>query len=288
MRNFGSNFMSEAAALLIKAQGELSRIVDTLPDFYPRPVTPAAESASFELRRDDSSFSGELQADGTIHLSATHGELSYKAVFPTRINDIADFSATVTLGKDHKQEEISLNGAEFFGAEGIAADFAELHEKVMEAAKRYLPGLRGRTGTMAKEARAAAEKAAAEQAHKASVEEQAPEAATTQAAGAPAAEFCDVRIRRPGERDLVFKGKLLGGVRTGVAFGRGWEYRVYRTAAGKIVAIQTGMTSFLGEQDRVTVKVLEKLEDVVEFFGASELAKALYAHLGVTFEEVLE
>jgi hypothetical protein len=81
---------------------------------------------------------------------------------------------------------------------------------------------------------------------------------------------------------------MLAGVRTGAGFGRGWDYRVYRTAGGKIVAVQTGLTSFLGEQDRVSVEVFDKVEDVQQFFGATELAKVLYQRLGLTFEEFLD
>jgi hypothetical protein len=288
MRNFGSSFMEEAAALLIKAQGELSRIVDTLPDFYPRPVAPAAQSASFSLRSDDSSFSGELHANGVIQLTATHGELTYNATFPTRVKDIADFTATVKLGKGEWHQDLNLNGAQFFDTEGISADFASLHEKVLEAAKRYLPGLRGLTGNLAREAReAAAQAARAATAQGASVEEKAPETGTSEAEAA-ATELCEVNIRRPGKRDLRFKGEMLAGVRTGVGFGRGWDYRVYRTAGGKIVAVQTGLTSFLGEQDRVSVEVFDKVEDVQQFFGATELAKVLYQRLGLTFEEFLD
>ena len=196
MRNF--NFMSEAAALLIKAQGELSRIVETLPDLYPRPVVPAAQSASFSMSSDASSFSGELEADGTIHLSAVHGDLLYDARFPTRVENIADFKAEVHLGKGEDKQELTLNGVQFFNAEGISSDFAELHEKVLDAAKRYLPGLRGRTGTLAREAQ--------EHAERASVEEKAPEASATETAQTVAPEFCEVIIRRPGERNLRFNG----------------------------------------------------------------------------------
>lgn len=282
MRNFGLGFMSEAAALLIKAQGELSRIVDTLPEFYPRPVVPAAQSASFSLSSDASSFSGELKADGTIHLSATHGELLYDATFPTRVENIANFKANVTLGKGEEKQELTLNGAQFFSAEGISSDFAELHEQVLDAAKRYLPGLRGRTGTLAREAQ--------EHAERASVEEVAPETSASETAETAVPEFCEVIIRRPGERNLRFSGKLLAGVRTGAVFGcgRGWDMRVYQTAGGKIVAVKTGLTSFMGEQDRVTTEVFENLDSIQEFFGASEAAKALYRELSLSFDEVIE
>ena len=71
-------------------------------------------------------------------------------------------------------------------------------------------------------------------------------------------------------------------------FSRGWDMRVYQTAGGKFVAVKTGMTSFIGEQDRVSTEVFENLDAIQEFFGASEVAKALYRELDLSFDEVIE
>jgi hypothetical protein len=292
MRNF-SGFMGDVAGLLLKSQAELNRLVDSLPDFYPRPDAPAAQSASFSLRSDDSAFSGELEANGVIRLSAVHGPLSYWASFPTRVADIAEFSATVLLGNGDWRHKLTLNGVDFFDAKGIAPEFVELHEKVLDAAKRHIPGLRGRTGELARDARNTAEQAAkaARQQNataRAGVEETAPQGDAPAGGEAASRELCEVLIRRPGERDLRFKGELLAGVRTTPGLVRGWDLRVYRTAAGKFVAIQAGLSSILGECDRVEVKVLDRLEDVTGFFGATNRAKALYRDLNLSFEEYLE
>lgn len=101
-------------------------------------------------------------------------------------------------------------------------------------------------------------------------------------------EFHPIIVRRPGERDLSFEGKLLTTARTPFFRQRRKLYMVFQTRSGRYIGIKIGETMRLGESNRVKVQVANELSALTDFFGSDALAKALYARLGVTHLEIID
>ena len=97
-------------------------------------------------------------------------------------------------------------------------------------------------------------------------------------------------IRRSGERDLRFVGKLIAEAISSAnnarsdysgSTGRWTELRLYRTAGEQYVCERIGRTRWQGEHDRHTAVVCGSVVGVCEFFGSSWLAKQLYVDAGI-------
>lgn len=79
---------------------------------------------------------------------------------------------------------------------------------------------------------------------------------------------------------IKFHGELVASVSNKQAYNGGGRWRVlrlFRTKGGKYICQSIGRTQWIGEEDRVSAAVCETKEDVIEFFGHTDLAKELYA-----------
>lgn len=99
----------------------------------------------------------------------------------------------------------------------------------------------------------------------------------TPVAQAPAP--ASVRIARSNQPDLVFEGKALAQVATQWVHGRRQVYALFKTTAGKIVAVKSGQSLWVGEEPKNEVQVADSVSEMVPFFGFTRLAKALYGRL---------
>lgn len=283
------------ARLLLKAQAELSSLLDTLP-----PAARAASHPLLNLQMGPVQFAMGVNASerSCVELSCTQGAQEYHLTLRSAQADQPS-SVKARLVNRRTGETRELDGAAIFRGE-VPEDFKPLHREVTAHLKAWLPeGLWTRlSGTPAQ----GASDAPSAQATDVSVtpptadtaapadNDAAKQAATAEspdAAGAAnaVAEVDDgyrqyVLTERDGP-DLRFTGKLLDAVRTGLYRGRWTEFHVYQTKGGKYVGVKLGRSLLLGEVDRSESKVADQLADLADFFGHSPLAKMLTQRLGI-------
>lgn len=94
-----------------------------------------------------------------------------------------------------------------------------------------------------------------------------------------------VRIARSNQPDLVFEGKALAQVATQWVHGRRQVYALFKTTAGKIVAVKSGQSLWVGEEPKNEVQVGDSVSEMVSFFGFTRLAKALYGRLDENYKQ---
>jgi hypothetical protein len=99
-----------------------------------------------------------------------------------------------------------------------------------------------------------------------------------------------IRIARDDQPTLRFEGVERARTSTALRNGRGFVLRAFETKSGKWVAHKEGVSLWPGERVRSESKVLERVEQLPEFFGYGPAAKELYRQLGMTerFEEVID
>lgn len=100
--------------------------------------------------------------------------------------------------------------------------------------------------------------------------------------------FRRYEVRRDNQPDLHFEGRLIAQVASLPRQGRQYVLQVFETRSGKIVALRSGRSLWLGERDRVEARVLGSTAELPEFFGYGVLAKHLYAQLDVNAAETIE
>ena len=90
-----------------------------------------------------------------------------------------------------------------------------------------------------------------------------------------------VRVFRDDARDMQFTGERVAYRKSREKSGRWREFRVWKTARGRYVCGKIDCTAWQGEHDRFSAIACDSHADIVEFFGLSDMAKALYADLGI-------
>lgn len=85
-----------------------------------------------------------------------------------------------------------------------------------------------------------------------------------------------------GHPNLRFSGTVLGKATTKKTNSTRWvSLTLYRTARGKYVASRVHVTCWQGESDRFEATVCQTVDDVIGFFGHSDVAKELYEAAGI-------
>jgi hypothetical protein len=101
-------------------------------------------------------------------------------------------------------------------------------------------------------------------------------------------EFTRYMVRREGQPDLEFQGKLIAQVHSLPINRRQHALEVYETSSGKFVGVKAGLSWWPGERARIDVKVGTSKQELVELFGYSYIAKALYEQLDLSTAEVVD
>jgi len=105
------------------------------------------------------------------------------------------------------------------------------------------------------------------------------------------------KIRRSGDRDIVFTGELIGSAETSPdtarsnysgSNGRWQELELYRTQSSKLICQRMDRTQWQGERDHYEAKVCANEAEVIEFFGTGNLAKKLYEDAGIDCVEEVD
>jgi hypothetical protein len=98
-------------------------------------------------------------------------------------------------------------------------------------------------------------------------------------------------VVRDHQKNLEFKGKLLCHVHTDPDYGPWSEASVYQTRGGKYVGEKNydeQNESKNGRGVHHEAIVCSDLEDLVDFFGYDQLAKAVYKDLGLDTAEIID
>ena len=109
-----------------------------------------------------------------------------------------------------------------------------------------------------------------------------------------AVESCDLdlyEIERDNERNLRFFGVMLCSVssRSGNPPSKRWtQLEMFITEKGKLVAVKRGQTDIEDEQPRCTAKVIDSVDDILDFFGYGRLSKQLYYYLSIDVTDEIE
>jgi len=94
-----------------------------------------------------------------------------------------------------------------------------------------------------------------------------------------------IKVCPTNERDLKFFGELVAltqnSPNSGMddfsgSTGRYEVLKLYKTQAGKYVAEHQRVSQWSGERTVIKAKVCEKHDDIIGFFGFSDLAKEIY------------
>lgn len=104
-------------------------------------------------------------------------------------------------------------------------------------------------------------------------------------------------IKRDNNTSLKFNGELIAAVTSSAnnasgsysgAIDRWTELELYRTAAGKFVAVKIGRTQWQGEHDRYSAAACSSDKEVVDFLGLGWLAKELYDVAKIDYFEQID
>lgn len=91
----------------------------------------------------------------------------------------------------------------------------------------------------------------------------------------------EIVILVTNEPSLRFVGKKIGFAYSGALDGRWRERVLYITKGDNFVCHKISRTGLKGERDRFTAKVCKTHKQIVSFFGYNELAKEIYAQVGI-------
>lgn len=106
-----------------------------------------------------------------------------------------------------------------------------------------------------------------------------------------------IRIKRTNKSDIRFVGEEVGSASSSTNNARQdysgyqgqWEeLTVYRTSSGKYVCKRFTGTCWEGQVSHTLALVVDDVPGVVDFFGYSWLAKALYADADIDSDLVVE
>lgn len=280
--------LATLAQLLLKSHHELN-------EFFSQ--TGAAQSNTpfnfgVRLGKSEGSMSVDQAQDGFV-LAFTEDDRSYKLVLEPRKSAAEPFKLKVTLLDGDNRQEHLFDGTTLFSAK-MPEEFQALHARVRDYLKAMLPKelwAQFETAPQAgpRPAAAAPEPSTTTAGETAAFAGSAP--ASTGSATAQPQEtdpFEWFVVRRQGQPDLRFKGKLIARVDSTIRRGRKTIFQVFQTPSGKFVGIELGVSYWAGERDLVNSLVTDNLESLVSLFGYSHLAKALYSQLALATEEVIE
>lgn len=273
------SLLTQLAQLLLKTQQEFSGEAPLFAAPCPFQMGLTLGSTTVSSR-----WTSGTAADAGLLLTFCENGNTYRVHIPARADAQGKARVTVTLQSSKGEpQEYTFEGSDLANAK-FDEPFSTLHSKVLAyLRKTHGAGLFQATAGSKSETPSEG------------TSEVAP--AADASAGSPATEQPTeedpnrwYRVARAGQPDLRFKGRRVAYVQTPLRQGRQHVYSVYATPSGKHVAIKEGLSVWLNERNIVEVKVLEKLDACVEFFGYSGLAKALYQQLGMAnqVEEVLE
>lgn len=286
MRN--SSIFAEAANLLLKRQGELTRLADSLAQtlrdhplgkvFDRAAAQPNFSQSSFALGNADGSvLRGEL-VNNVLKLVVAYKGMSYSLSLPLQSKELSELTATVTVTGDGEPKEFTWKGEDFFKGTGLAAEFADLHAKAVAYVASAMPWLKRSSDT--------ASSAQPEQPAEASAAQAEPTSTAPTSTSDTAYE--QILVARDNGKTLKFEGKLLASAQTIPQRGRFWELGVFGTRGGKFVAYKAGRSLWTGERDKIEALVFETPEAVQEFFGDNPLARTLYSRAGFDFFELVD
>lgn len=278
------DLMSSMAALLLKAQSELSQsfpLRNELLDSFTLSfdVQPKLNgSSNTQVSHLSSSFNLD-PAKNEYSLVMSDGTRKYQLTLPADIRPDTALRASVTLTDKNGETVYPLGGSA--PALNVPAEFQELHSRVQGFLKHYLPPqLLKNLSELTKTSPSALETSAAMTASvpSTSLEESAPSGDAPQAS-VPVTSLSSFLIRPDDGPNLRFEGEFLARAQSVIRQGRQMDYLVFRTKGGSFVGVKLGKSFWVGEKERVETKVVKSLAELVEFFGYSPLSKALYAQL---------
>lgn len=266
---FSSSHVPSLARLLFRAHHELMPALDIAP------------CLSLEYNGSDFSLTCAPGSASVTRMQWSDGKRTYRlranAPTPGNTADIEVQMLDHTSGKT-----VTLKGHEFFNG-AVPSEFKALHEEVLQNLKKWLPedlGLRlgGNSSTprMAHSGEVSSPQSGQneQKSEDGAVQEPAraeQEGQSWQTYVIPVKEMPDVR----------FTGRLVAKVASSLVRGRWSEMHAYETKGGKFVGVKVGRSYWLTESDRTEVHVADSKEDLLEFFGHSELGKALAQRLGI-------
>ena len=273
--------LQDLAQLLLKNHFELREVAASLLS----PSSPFKLALNLGGNGHTSTMSVSV-LDGQLRVVFRESDRGYEVHVPLKPQKSAAL-LRVVLVEAGKEQAYDVKPEDFVSAQ-LPESFKGLHEKVVQYLKSLLPAefftKREASGSPAA---APAPEAVSEQPIGTS---EAPNASPASAGSAsePADPFSTYIVRRTGEPDLRFRGKLIAAAETWPRNGRQHQYKVFETPAGKFVGVKLGISMWLGELDRSQVVVTSTREDLKPFFGYNGLAKAVYEQMGLKHEEVVE
>lgn len=270
MRKF---IFPEAVGVLLKNYFELR-------DAASRPYPSSPFSVTMNLGDGPATAVSMDVIGGALRVSFKEGDRGYTLAMPLKWPAGTHPLVSVTLSEAGRSSSYEVKPEDFLGAR-LPGGFAELHEKVAQYVKSILP-----SGYFDK--KSPTEPAKPEQPSTVTQTPQEPTEAQASEAAKSAPEYSTWLVRREGERDLRFQGKVIAAVESFPRQGRQKVLKVIQTPGGKFIGLSLGTSMWLGETDRAQVKVADKLEELVDLFGYNALAKALYDQLSLAHEEVID
>lgn len=278
------------AQLMLKNHHELREALGT-PMGLADPM-----QVGFKVGGASTSMSIGTSADGGLALTFSQNGHTYRLNVPSRADSAQTPKVTVTLEPAGGQpQEFVLEGSKLFDVK-FSGPFAELHEKVLAYLKKTLSADRlndlksgGKPADTAP-AKPTETPSPAQPAQSGTAEAPADVGAAADVPSAQEDRFRWFLVQRQDQPDLRFRGECKARAESPLRNGRQHAYTVFVTPSGKWVAIKQGLSMWLAERDIAEVKVVDKVEELVGFFGYGWLAKAIYDQLGLTaqVEEVLE
>lgn len=266
---FSSSHVPSLARLLFRAHHELMPALDIAP------------CLSLEYNGSDFSLTCAPGSASVTRMQWSDGKRTYRlrANAPTPGNT-ADIEVQML---DHASGKTStLKGHEFFNG-AVPPEFKALHEEVLQNLKKWLPedlGLRLGVDSATSQTTRGAQGSSPQSSQKEQKSEPAAaqEHARTEQEEPPWLTYVIPVKEMP---DVRFTGRLVAKVASGLVKGRWNEMHAYETKGGKFVGVKVGRSYWLTESDRTEVHVADSKEGLLEFFGHSELGKALAQRLGI-------
>lgn len=250
--------------LMLKSRQELESLTRSM-------TTPTPQALDVKIGNVSSSLN--VTSDGRkMTLAFSESDKAYVLEMPLNISESpAQAEIRVTLSdKDQKQEHV-VKGADLLTAPHIPDAFKGLHSKVIEYLKQFLPKTFFGTNQSAPRESTVP---VVEPANAADTED--------------APEFKTYTVHLLNEPDIRFEGKLLASVQSPIKQGRQQVFEVFETRSGKYVAIRLGRSWWLSEHNLVKLEVFTEKSGLVQFFGHSPMAKALYETLKVDNVRVID
>ena len=83
-------------------------------------------------------------------------------------------------------------------------------------------------------------------------------------------------IHVTGERNIRFKGELIAEDREKTSTGRFLDLKLYKTSGNNYVCVSKKITQWQGETDSTQAVLVKTKDEIMGFFGMSDLAKNIY------------